>query len=99
MKEKIFELVKASLDELNEELEYCSLKNPTWETAIAGGESSLDSLSLVTLIVDLEAKVRATFHQSIVLADEKAMSAKHSPFRNMGTLVDFIAARLESNHV
>jgi acyl carrier protein len=94
MKEKIFELVKTSLEELNEELDYSSLRNVTWETSIAGGESNIDSLSLVTLVVGLETKIEKTFNKRILLADEKAMSTRNSPFRNMGSLVDFIAERL-----
>jgi acyl carrier protein len=96
MKEKIFELVKSSLEELNEELEYSSLRDVSWETSIAGGESNLDSLSLVTLIVGLETKIERTFNKKILLADEKAMSVRNSPFRNMGSLVNFIAERLET---
>ena len=94
MKEKIFELVKSSLEELNEELDYSGLKDVSWETSIAGGESNIDSLSLVTLIVGLETKIERTFNKKILLADEKAMSVRNSPFRNMGSLVDFIAERL-----
>ena len=94
MKDKIFELVKTSLEELNEELDYGSLRNVTWETSIAGGESNIDSLSLVRLIVGLETKIEKTFNKQILLADEKAMSTRNSPFRSMGSLVDFIAERL-----
>jgi acyl carrier protein len=98
MKEKIFELVKTSLEELNEELDYGSLRNVTWETSIAGGESSIDSLSLVTLVVGLETKIEKTFNKKILLADEKAMSTRNSPFRSMGSLVDFIAERLGTDN-
>jgi acyl carrier protein len=98
MKQKIFELVKTSLEELNEELEYGSLANVTWETSIAGGESALDSLSLVTLIAGLETKIEKEFNKKILLADEKAISVRNSPFRNMGSLVDFIAERIETGN-
>jgi acyl carrier protein len=98
MKQKIFELVKTSLEELNEELEYESLSNLTWDTSIAGGESALDSLSLVTLIVGLETKIEKEFNKKILLADEKAISMRNSPFRDMGSLVDFIAARIETGN-
>jgi hypothetical protein len=92
--EKIFQLVKASLDELNEELGYSNLRAVSWETSIAGGQSSLDSLSLVRLIVDLEMKIERAFNKRILLADEKAMSARNSPFRNVTSLVDFIAVKM-----
>ena len=92
--EKIFQLVKASLEELNEELDYSNLRDVTWETSIAGGQSNLDSLSLVTLIVHLETQIERAFHKKILLADEKAMSARNSPFRNVTSLVDFIAEKM-----
>jgi hypothetical protein len=86
------------LEELNEELEYASLQTVTWETSIVGGESSLDSLSLVTLIVDLETKIERHFNRKILLADEKAMSVRNSPFRDMNSLVDFISIRLGAHN-
>jgi acyl carrier protein len=93
--EKIFQLVKASLEELNEELDYSNLRDVTGETSIAGGQSSLDSLSLVRLIVDLETKIERAFSRKILLADENAMSARNSPFRNVTSLVDFIVEKMD----
>jgi acyl carrier protein len=92
--EKIFQLVKTSLEELNEELDYSDLRDVTWQTSIAGGESILDSLSLVRLIVDLETKIERACKKKILLADENAMSARNSPFRNVSSLVDFIAEKM-----
>jgi acyl carrier protein len=89
------QLVRKALEHLNEELQYDSLNVITEQTVIFGGEDSIDSLSLVTLVVGLEADVAQEFGKEVLLSDEKAMSLRNSPYRTAGTLADFIAARLK----
>lgn len=55
-----------------------------------GGESLLDSLGLVSLIVLIEEEIEDKYNLSIVLADEKAMSRRTSPFARVSYLVDYI---------
>ncbi len=95
MKDQIFEIIKAAIDELNEELEYDELKDVTPETAIFGGESGIDSLSLVRLVVDVEAGVSEAFDTEVTLANEKAMSSRNSPYRNVAAFTDFVLACLK----
>jgi acyl carrier protein len=96
MRSTTFDLVRTAIGELNEELAYDSLNVVTESTSLYGGEDGLDSLSLVSLIVDIEGRVSDTFGRVVVLADEKAMSERNSPYRSVGTLVDFIVGRLEA---
>ena len=56
----------------------------------------LTSVDFVTLVLDIEEAVEDATGQSITLADERAMSQKHSPFRTVGTLADYIAGLLEA---
>ena len=56
----------------------------------------MDSLALVSFIADLEDKISDEFEKDIVLADEKAMSAKTSPFRNIESLTSYIKSLLEN---
>ena len=93
----VFALVSAALHDLNEELEYPSLNQVDEETPIFGGEDSIDSLSLVQLLVRLEKDVSDTFGAPIVLADEKAMSWRNSPYRTAGALVDFILSKMSAD--
>jgi acyl carrier protein len=60
------------------------------ETRLFGGGATLDSLSLVSLIVEIEEKIEDTFGVSLILADEKAMSRRTSPFSKISYLVDYI---------
>ncbi len=95
MNNKIFYIVKSGLEELNEELEYDSLKLINADSHIFGGEEGIDSLSLVRLIVWIERKIEEKFGRRVNLADEKAMSQRSSPYRNVRSLVNFIAIKLE----
>jgi acyl carrier protein len=96
MRAEVFKVVQKAVENLNEELDYDSLRKVTDDTPIFGGESGIDSLSLVTLIVGLEHEIEATFGKKVALADEKAMSMAHSPYRSVGALVDYIVHRLEA---
>lgn len=95
MKEKIEKIVLESLVELNEEMENDQLTNPSKDTKLYGSNGALDSLALVSLITDLEDKVSDEFDKDIVLADEKAMSQRISPFRTVESLVNYISKLLE----
>ncbi len=95
MQVKIEQIIIKTLVELNEELEDESLFNPNSKTKLYGTSNGIDSLSLVSFITDLEEKISDEFNKEIVLADEKAMSAKTSPFRNVETLTLYIKTLLE----
>ena len=60
------------------------------ETALFGKGSSIDSLSLVSLIVDLEALFSDEFGYDISLTDDRAMASEVSPFSNTQSLVNYI---------
>ncbi|MCA9752439.1 MAG: hypothetical protein KC591_09625 [Gemmatimonadetes bacterium] len=93
MRERMLEIVRSAVHDLNEELNYPELESPNEATTLHGGEEGLDSLSLVSLIVDLEGRVSDEVGHAVVLADEKAMSERNSPYRTVGSLTDFIVTR------
>ncbi|WP_419773863.1 hypothetical protein [Halarcobacter sp.] len=90
MNEKIQEQIIECLKELNEELENENLENISKDTKLYGGSGALDSLSLVSFITDLEERISEEFDKDIILADEKAMSQRTSPFRNVESLTIYI---------
>lgn len=91
MRNKIEDIIVSAIKDLNEELENEKLNNPSKETKLyGGGNGALDSLSLVSLIADIEEKISIYFDKDIVLANEKAMSQKISPFRSVETLSKYI---------
>ncbi|HWA77311.1 MAG TPA: hypothetical protein VG937_33480 [Polyangiaceae bacterium] len=65
------------------------------ETVIVGPAAVLDSIGVVSLIVDIEQKLEMDHGVSVTLASEKAMSQRSSPFRNAGVLADHVCATIE----
>jgi acyl carrier protein len=87
-------LVARRLSLLGKELGRPELDKARADTHLLGGQSPLDSIGLVTLIADLEGDIQREFGKTVILADEKAMSLTLSPFRKVGTLVEYIEAKL-----
>lgn len=92
MKGKIQNIIFEALKNLSDELENNELKTPTLQTKIYGIDGNLDSLALVSFIADLE-EMLSEIGIDIVLADEKTMSARNSPFKDVETLTQFILAK------
>lgn len=93
-KEQALELVRKAVVELAEDCGFHELLTADESTALFGGASGIDSLSLVRLIAEIERGAQQAFGVSIVLADERAMSRRSSPFRTVGTLTDLLVERL-----
>lgn len=62
----------------------------TEATRLIGEGAVLDSLGLVTAVLEIEQRLADQHDVVLVLADERAMSQKHSPFRSVGALADYV---------
>ena len=89
--EKIYKIIVSSLIE-SAGLSEFDLND---DTPIFGGESNIDSLGLVTLLVSIEQKIEDEMNVNITIADEKAISLKNSPFKTIKSLTDFITDKLK----
>jgi acyl carrier protein len=87
-------LILESVQLLAEDFQLDALKAPTTDTALYGEGGALDSMALVNLIADIEEALAEQHDVSIALADEKAMSAKNSPYRSVRSLTDAVLERL-----
>jgi acyl carrier protein len=96
--DKILSVVFNAVDEVNEQLPPERQLAKTSDTSLLGREATLDSLGLVNLVVATEQNIEEEFGVTLTLADERAMSQSHSPFRTIGTLVEYIALLLEESH-
>ncbi len=85
------DLVLACLEEVLTEGERHSTVVIGPSTPLVGRESVLDSLGLVTLIVDIEDRLRSLHGISASLADDRAMSQTRSPFRTVQTLAEYVS--------
>ena len=88
--------VFASIDELNEVLPLHRRLEKAVDTVLYDTNGCLDSLELVNLIVITEQNVEDAFGVPVILADERAMSLRHSPFRTVSTFVAYIALALQA---
>ncbi|QTD44125.1 hypothetical protein [Ottowia testudinis] len=57
-------------------------------------DGPLDSLSLVTIIADVEKKLLEVYGKKVQLANERDLSTQDSPFRTFGQMISFINIRL-----
>ena len=96
-KASITDVVFAAMQELNEQMLEENPLNISDDTVLFGQDGQLDSMGLVNLIVLIEEGIVERFNLNVMLADEKAMSAKTSPFRTVGTLTGYIAERLDGH--
>jgi len=90
----VIEIVYRALRTLNEELSEDKRVALAPDTKLFGPDASLDSLSLVSLIVDVESGIADEFGKPISLTDDKAMSQPVSPFSDVSTLAAYVVKQL-----
>ncbi len=89
MQNKVIEIVSNAINEFNE-ININKIDYDGVDTVLMGNGSKLDSLGLVSLLITIEQHITDEFEKDITIADEKAMSQKHSPFRTVGSLSNYI---------
>ena len=95
---QVLELVLRTIREEADDLDYPGFRDVKPDTLLYGGDGGIDSLSLVRLVVAIEAAVAKQFGRRIALVDEKALSMRSSPFRTAGTLAQLLSERLGLVH-
>ena len=85
----IREVVLNAMRNTNEARDATSQLAVSAEAPIFGPDSTLDSLGLVGLLLDIEEGLQAIGCE-IVLSDERAVSQKRSPFRSVQSLVSYV---------
>ncbi len=85
-----YEIVLESLNEVFAQIGATPPDSIGEETVLVGTDAVLDSLGVVQLIVEVEQRVESAHGVSVTLANDKAMSARNSPFRTVGVLADHV---------
>ena len=93
--EKVASAIFRAIDDLNDQFPSERRLEKELDTVLYGKSGRLDSLGLVNLIVAIEERVGDELGESVTLADEKALSQRDSPFRTVGTLVEYIGRLLK----
>lgn len=84
-------LVCEAVGALNKAWAFPELTNPDRQTPIYATGSPIDSLKLVLLIATIEDQVAERYGVEVVLADERAMSQKRSPFATIASLAEYLS--------
>jgi acyl carrier protein len=92
---ELIELISRHLKDLESDLGTPLDNDPDAETALFGEGGRLDSMGLVTLVLDVEQAIQDRFGKAISLADEKAMSQRHSPYATVGSLANYAQSVLD----
>lgn len=95
-REQVVALILASLQDLLAVDGADGGAAPDEETRLVGRSAVVESMGLVTLIVEVEQRLETEHDAIVVLADERAMSQSRSPFLSVGTLADYICRLLEA---
>jgi len=88
--ELIEELILTALNDVNGELPDDERIEVGSRTPLFGQDAQIDSLSLVSVIVDVETALNVDHDLPISLTDDRAMTRKVSPFDDVQALKDYI---------
>jgi len=65
------------------------------DTPLFGPSGVLDSLGLVSVLVELEQRISEVSGRTVTLMDDRAMSQTSSPFRTVDSLADYLGRQLQ----
>lgn len=89
-KEAIQAIILQALNNINDERGPGEQLAISLDTRLFGADAVLDSLSLVSVIVDVEGAVSDQAGREISLTDDRAMSQAVSPFSDVNALTAYI---------
>jgi acyl carrier protein len=89
-----YDIVVASLGEVFAQAGTPAPQGVNGDTVLVGKDAVLDSLGVVSLIVEVEQQVETAHGISVTLANDRAMSQRNSPFRTIGVLTDHLLSTI-----
>ena len=94
-KTEIIDIIYSAMDNIKDMVSDSSNFKKDPQTILYGQDSALDSMAMVGLIIAVEDKINQKFGNTIVLANEKAVSMKNSPFKSVESLAEYAAKLLQ----
>ena len=88
-KDKIQKIIFDALEMVNQSRDENAKIPVSAQTALFGNDGYLDSMGLVSLLIDIEESLQGE-GVLLSLSDERAMSEKNSPFRDVPSLTEYI---------
>lgn len=83
-------IIDAAIDEVNDAAEDGMLVQKVPTTALLGPDSTIDSLTLVRLLVTVERLIEEQAGKNVTVVDESAFEAEISPFATVQALTDHV---------
>jgi acyl carrier protein len=83
-------VIFSAIETLNAERSPDDAISKALDTILFGANSRIDSLSLVSLIVDVETSINADHGLAISLADDRALARAESPYASVGALKEYV---------
>jgi acyl carrier protein len=96
-KDEVLTIIYTAMESLNEELPDGEKIPLAPDTKLFGADATIDSLSLVSVIVDVESAASEALGFPVVLTDDRAISEEVSPFTDPGALSDYILVLASEN--
>lgn len=95
--QEIKQVILKALDSINHERSEQDRFAATKDTALFGADGVLDSLELVSLIVDVETAISDATGKQISLTDDRAMNQSTYPFGTVSLLTCYIEKLLSED--
>ena len=95
MEERILKAVYSAIDELNAQLPPGVSVEKSLDAPLYGASGKLESLDFVTLVMEVEEKIKTEFGVDITIADEHLLSKEESPFLSVRTLIEYLEGVLK----
>jgi acyl carrier protein len=89
-KDTILFIILQALNNIHEERDPMEKLKVDLTTRLFGDDAVLDSLSLVSVIVDVESALSEHSGREICLTDDRAMGQEVSPFTDVNSLASYI---------
>jgi hypothetical protein len=86
----VLSIIFRALTNLNEELPTSSKVPINVEIRLFGANAALDSLSLVSVVIDVETAIADELGHTLSLTDDRAMNQEVSPFEDVRSLTAYI---------
>ena len=87
----IKDIVLKAVKSVNKELKNKDLKVVSEETILF---EKLDSMAILDLILEIEGNIQTEYGKYIQVADDTMMDAIKTPFKTVGTLIEFIEVKV-----
>lgn len=96
-KEEVLAIIYAAMESLNDELPDDQKIPLEPQTKLFGADAMIDSLSLVSVIIDVESGASDELGFPVVLTDDRAINEPVSPFTDPDALANYIMILASEN--